>query len=45
MSNIPPQVKYANNRSFLGGKDGFMVPHEDCHWDTSNNRANALNDY
>jgi len=35
MASVPPQIKYANNRSFLSGKDGFMMPQEDCHWDTS----------
>ena len=45
MASVPPQIKYANNRSFLSGKDGFMMPQEDCHWDTSHQLANALNDY
>jgi hypothetical protein len=45
MSKVPPQIKYGNNRSFLSGKDGFMMPHDECHWDTSHSNANAIRDY
>lgn len=40
-----PQIKYKNNRSFLGGGEGGLVPNEDSHWDTSNGYINANKDY
>ena len=40
-----PQIKYKNNRSFLTGGDGGLIPNEDSHWDTSNQYTNASKEY
>jgi hypothetical protein len=40
-----PQVKYKNNRSFLGGSDHGLTPNEHSNWDKVNDMFNPRLDY